>query len=241
MVFLRWAGVGTLAAGLYLGLPAYGEPLRISENSTPRKTVRVPLLDRDPCEYPKISYCTQPTDVRIGRYLLKIPYNLIGQWPPGEDFIELLPRWPGLGGMVKDEKATAKYDSFDIVHILIHTERPRQPTEEGIKELLRFLKLSPPIPLPDIGLLEYRNPRANNEVWAYIPIDQTGLLPGGQPLYIHTGGSPHHGDVNTIECQFGYILRDGLYVTVRFARRHIKDWKSITISVRNLVESFLKE
>jgi hypothetical protein len=229
-------GLSVLGLGVLLGFPAHGEPQPPPVNTTPQKPVRAPLLNRDPCEYPKIYYCIQPTDVRIGKYILKIPYNLIGQWPPGDDFIELLPKWPGLNRGVKNE--SVKSDSYDIIHVLIHTARPRRPTEEGIRDLLWRLNLSPPIVLHEIGLLEYRNPRANNEVWAYIPIEQAGLLPRGQPLYIHTGGP---GDSNTMECQFGYTLRDNLYVTVRFARKHIKDWKSITISVRDLVESFIQE
>jgi hypothetical protein len=199
-----------------------------------------PLLNRDPCEYPKRTYCTQPDDVKIGRYLLKIPHNLIGQWPPDNDFIELLPRWPGLEGRVADKNIMANFDTFDVVHILIHTIRKEQPTAEGIQSYIQRSKLSSPISL-EIGLLEYRNP-ASNRVWTYVPINQTGLLPKGQPLFINTTVGPFvQGDDNTIECQFGYTTRDSLYVTVRFSKRHIKDWKTIVIAVNNLVESFIQE
>lgn len=233
-----------LGIGLFIVVAVLVGSLRADAAVAPPPP-RVPLLDRDPCESPKLYYCTQPTDVRIGRYLLKIPYNLIGQWPPTNNFIELLPRWPGLRGSVKDEKFTANFDSFDIVHILIHTERPRRPTEEGIRDLIRLLNLSPPVSRIDVGLLEYTHPLANPEniPWTYyLPMDQTDLLPRNQPLFIHCSVGPvRRGDDGTTECQVGYTVRDGLYVTLRFYKRHLNDWKTITTSSRDLVESFIQE
>lgn len=198
----------------------------------------VPLVDRDPCEEPKLFYCTKPTDFVVGKYHLSIPFNLIGQRSPANDLIELVAIWPGLVGKLKPSSPKGKFDHHDTIHILIQTLRPERPTEEGVRDLLKFLNLAPPITLANLGLLEYRNPRAKNEVWAYIPIDQNGLLPNKQPLYIHTGGPSTSGDVGTIECEFGYTVRDGLYVIVRFSRRHIDDWRAITTMSRDLVESF---
>jgi hypothetical protein len=242
MVLHFWAGLGMLGLCVGLGTSAFGEVPKPTQTTTPQKIAPVPLVDRDPCDYPKLYYCTQPDDVHIGRYRLKIPHNLIGQWPPGEHFIELLPRWPGMRGSAKDEKFGPNLDIFDIVHILIHTARPQHPTEAGIRDYLRREGLSSPVPLPELGLLEYRKPQVNNIPWAYIPMDQAGLLPRSQPLLIDCWMSPlKQGDDNTIECHFGYTLRDGLYVTVRFYKRHLKDWKAITTSVHDLVESFIQE
>jgi hypothetical protein len=230
---------------LFVALTVLAAPVTVGEPViSPKPFKRQPLLNRDPCSAPRLYYCTELRDVTIGKYALKIPHNLIGQWPPENNFIELLPRWPGLKGAIKDEKFAANFDSFDIVHILIHTERPRRPTEEGIRDLIQRLNLLPPKRL-EIGLLEYKSSVADTENISftyYSPLKNTGLLPQNQPLFIQCSVGPFkRGDDSTMECQVGYTIQSNLYVTLRFFKRHLNNWKLITISSRNLVESFLKE
>jgi hypothetical protein len=220
-----------------------------------RPTPHVPLLNRDPCQEPKTYYCTELTDIKIGKYLLNIPHNMIGQWPPGNDFIELLPRWPGLKGAIKDEVSNSNVKRFDIVHIMIHTIRSEKPTEEGIRYYTQRDCLIPTTN-PALGLIEYHNPKTNylkikDFVEIYTPINKHEILPKNQALMIKRNFIPDShialpnptpsDDIGTYMCEYGYTIRENLYITVRFHDKHIKDWKAIVMSVNNSVESFIKE
>lgn len=222
------------------------EPIK---SPTPFK--RQPLINRDPCSDPKLYYCTELTDVQIGRYLLKVPYNLIGNWPPGNDFIELLPKWPGLSGRIKDVTFSETFTVFDIVSVMINSNvREEHPTDEGVKALDERFKLIS-VPVPELGLIEHRNPRLKSFAEFYTQLENSRLLPKDQPLMILRTTIPHsqlvhHSlgkfeDAGTYQCEFGYTLRDNLFVTVRFYDKHLKDWKEIVKSTQTLVESLLKE
>ncbi|MDD5277680.1 MAG: hypothetical protein PHR16_16560 [Methylovulum sp.] len=241
---LKWV-FWLLLLGLCATQTIFAEP-------EPHKTPVPPklriLVDRDPCEYPKLRYCTELTNVQIGRYAFKVPYNLIKAFPSDNAFMELMPEWPTMEGLVKNDKG----DTFDIIRIMINTLRPAKPTEEGIRYYIQRDRLFS-VPLPELGLLEYRRPEFNKVAFAYVPTDQANLLPNNQPLFIlrafrpdgefsHAKPDPAKGGIEgTYTCSYGYTLREGLYVSVEFYNRHIKDWKAITIAVRNLVESFIQE
>ncbi|PPC89784.1 MAG: hypothetical protein CTY34_10145, partial [Methylobacter sp.] len=176
------------------------------------------------------------------------PHNMIGSWPQENNFIELQPQWPKLAGRVKDGGG----EIYDVIRIMIHTIRSEKPTEEGIQRYIKNNGLTP-ISLSELGLIEYRPPESSNVFSAYVPIDQTDLLPNKQPLFIEKETiavgeyslaipDPTKGGITgTYVCSYGYTLRPNLYVSVEFYNRYLKDWKSIVKSCRDLVESFIKE
>ena len=101
------------------------------------------------------------------------------------------------------------------------------------------------------GHHKYLYLKAKDFAEIYVPLDQSGLLPNNQPLMIRRAFIPDNriilpipkkfDDIGTYECEYGYSLRDKLYVTVRFYDKHITDWKSLVISIRELVASYIKE
>lgn len=235
------ACLGVMGLIFCFGNVANGAPL--NGWVTPPKPV--PVIDRDPCDHPMLWYCTQLRDITIGRYLLKIPHNFIRVGAPGNKFIELMLRWPGMTGSRKGENFDENFDVFDLITILIHTERPRRPTEAGIQDLIRRLKLTGPELFEKLGLLEYKHPVADPEniFWTYYkPINNVGLLPRGQPIFIQCSVGPsRRGNEETVRCTEGYTVRTGHYITIRFSKRHLRDWKDIITSSRDLVESFIQE
>ncbi|MDP1665015.1 MAG: hypothetical protein Q8L79_07790 [Methylobacter sp.] len=92
-----------------------------------------------------------------------------------------------------------------------------------------------------LGLLEYHNRRSNEaEIFMMDKSEVLSPIYGEQMVAVCRGRTRPSQEEETIGCQSVYALRPDLCVTVRFYKKHLRDWRAIHTRVLDFIETSMK-
>jgi hypothetical protein len=191
------------------------------------------------------TWSTKSITVEFDGYRFKFPMNYGGVTNSG---ITLEGYWPGFTGIPHNEKQTpeerkARLYDYIVVFIDDYCVFKPPPSQEKLAEIkarnqAHFKRdYFDPVFDQELGLSVYRR-RHNNEPTVYTMTNPDVKSQDGGIIGADCNTSPFvKGDENTIQCQSAFVFRPDLCVTIRFYKKHLRDWRAIHARVVDFIET----